>query len=190
MSGLRSFLASTGIALAGVGLLIVFAPDVAGALSLPRVAVIGVGVFGLVEAARALQLRRRTEIDGAELPEPEAREETAWPGDGFDRRVAAVGRKRDRSWAGGQHERLRRRLQDAAVDAAAHRWRLRTSEARDRIETGDWTEDPAAAWFLGGETVEPPPWSIRLRAYLDGPTPFAYYANRTADAVVELREAS
>lgn len=190
MTGLRSFFASLGIALAGLGLMIVIAPETAGLLNLPRIAIVGVGLFAVVEAARALQIRRRTEIDAAEPTDPEDREETDWPGDSFDRRVAALSRKRGRSWAGGEHERLRRRLRSAAVEAAGHRWRLPTSEAESRVDAGEWTEDPAAAWFLGGPEVERPPWNIRLRAFLDDTTPFAYYATRTADAVVELREAS
>lgn len=190
MSGLRSFFASMGIALAGIGLMIVIAPETAGVLTLPRIAVVGLGLFAVVEAARALQIRRRSEIEAAEPPETEEREETDWPGDSFDQRVAALSRNRGRSWAGGEHERLRRRLRSAAVEAAGHRWRLPATEARAKVEAGEWTEDPAAAWFLGGPEVPRPPWNIRLRAFLDDTTPFAYYANRTADAVVELRGAS
>ncbi|MDZ7701782.1 MAG: hypothetical protein U5J98_06785 [Halobacteriales archaeon] len=188
MSALRSFFASIGLTLAGLGLVYVIAPGAAGVLSLPRVGVLALGLFAVVQAARSLRTRRRAGIDGAEPPEPEPREEAGWPGDEFDQRIAVLSRRRGRGWAGGEHERLRRRLRAAAVEAAAHRWRLPTPEARERVEAGEWTEDPAAAWFLGGQGVERPPLSVRARAYLDGRTPFGFYANRTADAVVGLRE--
>ncbi len=188
MSALRGFFASIGLTLAGLGLLFVFAPEAAGVLTLPRVFVIGLGLFAVLQAVRSLQSRRRAGIDGAEPPEPEPRVTTDRPGDEFDRRLAGLRRRRGRSWAGTERERVRRRLRAAAVEAVGHHWRLSNEAARERIEAGDWTDDAAAAWFLGGEGVERPPWGVRARAYLGAPTPFGFYANRTADAVVELRE--
>lgn len=188
MSALRSFFATIGLTLAALGLLFVFVPDAASLLSLPRLGVVVLGVFAIVQGIRSLQARRRAGIDGAEPPAPEARQTTDWPGDEFDHRVSVLSRRRGRSWAGGEHERLRRRLRAAAVEAAAHRWRLQSDEARQRIETGEWTDDPAAAWFLGGSAVDRPPLSVRIRAFVDAQTAFGFYANRTADAVVGLRE--
>ena len=187
MSGLRSFFAAVGIALAGAGLLVVVAPGIAGVLSLPRVAVLVLGLFAVVQAARSLQTRRRAGLDAAEPPDPETRLETGYPGDEFDARLRALTHARGRSWHGGEHERIERRLRAAAVEAAAYRWRLTADEARDRIAGGDWTDDPAAAWFLG-DGVERPPWSVRFRAFVEGRTPFGFYATRTAEAVVALRE--
>lgn len=188
MSALRTFFASLGLVLAALGLIFVFAPETAVVVSLPRIGVLVLGLFAIVQAARSLQTRRRSGIDGAEPPDPEPRQATDWPGDEFDHRVSVLARKRGRSWAGGEHERLRRRLRAAAVEAAAHRWRLPTDEARERIEDGEWTDDPAAAWFLGGPAVDRPPPLVRVRAVLDSRTTFGFYANRTADAVVALRE--
>lgn len=188
MSGLRSFLASLGLALAGLGLLFVFAPSAVRVLSLPRLGVLVLGAFAIVQAIRSLRTRRRSGIDGAEPPDREQRQVTDWPGDEFDRRVSVLSGKRGWGWAGGEHERLRRRLRNAAVEAAAHRWRLPTDAARGRIEDGEWTDDQAAAWFLGGPGVARPPLSVRVRAYLGSRTAFEFYANRTADAVVGIRE--
>lgn len=188
MTGLRSLLASLGVALAGLGLAFVLVPGAAGALSLPRLGVVVLGVFALVEAARSLQARRRSRIDGADPPAPESRLETVRPGDGFDARLAALGRRPGRRWAGGEHERLRRRLHAAAVEAVAHRWRLPIDAARERVGAGEWTDDPAAAWFLGERAVPTPPWSVRFRAAVVARTRFEFYATRAADAVVALRE--
>lgn len=188
MTALRSFFASLGVALAAAGLLFVLARGAAATLSLPRVGVLVLGLFALAQAFRSLQSRRRAEIDGAEPPDVETRLATDWPGDEFDQRLALLARKRRSNWSGGEPERLRRRLRTAAVHAAAQRWRLGTDEARARVDAGDWTDDPAAAWFLGGADVARPPWSVRLRAAVEAASPFGFYANRTADAVVELRE--
>lgn len=188
MTALRSFFASLGVALAAVGLLFILAPEAAGTLSLPRVGVLVLGLFAIAQAVRSLQTRRRAGIDGAEPPDVETRLETDWPGDEFDERLAVLGRKRRQSWSGGEHERLRRRLRTAAVHAVAHRRRLAQDDARARIEAGEWTDDPAAAWFLGGPDVPRPPWSVRARAFVEDASPFGFYANRSADAIVELRE--
>lgn len=187
MSALRSLLASFGVALAALGLVFVLVPDAAGLLSLSRLGVLFLGALALVQALRSLRTRWRTAVDGAEPPEPETRLETAWPGDDFDDRVAALSSRR---WYGARQERLRQRLRAAAVDAAAHRWRLTTDAARERVAAGAWTDDPAAAWFLGGQTVPPPPWSVRARALVGPGSTIGFYANRSADAVVALREAA
>lgn len=188
MTALRSLLASVGVALAALGIAFLVVPDAAGALGLPRLGVVLLGAIALVEGIRSLVARRRTGIDGAATGNPEHREATALPGDGFDERVAGLGRTRTRRWRGGQAERLRRRLEAAAVEATATRWRLSTEAARERVVAGEWTDDPAAAWFLGGSEVPRPPWSTRARAVLAAEPSTGYYAIRTADAVVALRE--
>lgn len=188
MTALRSLVASLGIALAALGVGLVVFPDAAGALGLPRLGVVLMGAVALIEAVRSFATRRRTGLDGAELPDPEIRHETGIPGDEFDEQVVAVGQRRAPRWTGGQPERLRRRLHAAAVAAAAHRWRLTTEAARKRVEAGEWTDDPAAAWFLGGPRVPRPPWGVRARAVLAPEPSVGFYANRTADAVVALRE--
>lgn len=190
MSGVRSLLASLGVALAALGLLFVLVPDAAGALSLSRLGVLLLGVLALVQAGRSLRTRWRTSIDGAEPPEPETRLETDRPGDDFDERVAALAGQASRRWHGARYERVRQRLRAAAVDATAHRWRLTDDAAEARVAAGDWTDDPAAAWFLGGPEVPSPPWSVQARALLAPGGGIGFYANRTADAVVDLREAA
>ena len=188
MTSLRGVVASLGVALAGLGVLLVAAPGLAGALPLPRLAVVVLGLFALVEAVRSVQARRRATPEAAVLPEPEPRYEAPRPGDAFDERLATIARRPRRTWAGGEHEAVRRRLRSAAVEAAAHRFRLPTPAARRRVDAGTWTDDPAAAAFLGGPDAPGPPWGVRLRATLSG-SAFAFYARRTADAVVALREA-
>lgn len=188
MSLLRSVLASLGVALAALGLLFVVVPDLARLLPLSRLGVLLLGLFALVQAVRSLRTRWTTPIEGAELPEPETRHETEWPGDDFDERVAALARRSGRRWYGPSYERLHQRLQAAAVEATAHRWRLTDDRARARVAAGDWTDDPAAAWFLGGAEVSPPPWRVRARALMGAGV--GYYANRAADAIVALWEAA
>lgn len=188
MTALRSFVASLGIASAALGVVVIIFPDTAGALGLPRLGVVLFGTLALVEAVRSLVTRRRTEINGADPPDPEVRLDTGNPGDEFDQQVVTIGRLRSPRWSGGEPERLRGRIHAAALAAVEHRWRLSPEAAHERIEAGEWTDDSAAAWFLGGPEVPRPPWRTRARAVL-APEPSAgYYANRTADAVVALRE--
>lgn len=189
MTAARSLLASLGIALAVLGLGFVLVPGAAGVLPLPRLGVVFLGVFALIEALRSLRTRRRTPIDGADPPDPERRYETGRPGDEFDERVAVLGRRRGgRGRSTGASDRLHRRLYAAAVEATAHRWRLSPETARARVEAGEWTDDAAAAWYLGGSDVPRPPWSVRARAVLATESARAFYVNRAVAAIVALRE--
>lgn len=186
---LRSVLASLGVALAALGLGFVLVPGAAGALPLPQVGVVLLGVFALVEALRSMRARRRTPVDGADPPDPERQYETGRPGDEFDQQVAVLGRRTGhRGRPTGGSDRLDQRLSAAAVEATAHRWRLSPETARARIEAGEWTDDAAAAWYLGGPDVPRPPWSVRARAVLATGSTRAFYANRTVAAIVALRE--
>jgi len=60
---------------------------------------------------------------------------------------------------------LRDLLRDLAVDASTDDPR-RTDEARRAVETGTWTDDPAAAAFLAGEDGPAPSLLSRVRLWL------------------------
>lgn len=187
MTVVRSLLATIGIALAALGLLLVIAPGAAQALSLTRLGVLLLGIVAILQGLRSLRARWVTPVDGADPPEPETRHETARPGDDFDERITSLATRRGRRWHGATYERVRQRLEAGAIEATAHRWRLSDADARERVATGRWTEDPAAAWFLANGDAPTPPWRTRLQAYLGSESPIAFYANRTAEAIVQLR---
>lgn len=188
----RRFAAWLGIG-AGLGALFVaFSPWVpTGLQSLFGSAAGTVLVVGLALVVAALGLRASyTTSETSPVEKP------------FDRRpeapdtvdVTTVGRDVDGaleklreeapSMAPTQYERnrrnVRRALADSAVGVIAAETSVSVETARERVETGEWTDDPRAAAFLGD--VRAPP-SQRLTDWLAGET-----LERRVDATVaEIR---
>jgi len=105
--------------------------------------------------------RRASErVEQASPPAPETVPDAPRPGAQVD---DLLGR-----WPGGlsdgEREALRERLRTAAVYSEMGAGASRTA-ARDRVETGEWTDDAVAARYLAGET---PAVTERLRLALGG----------------------
>lgn len=186
MSRFRDILGSLGAIGVGLGFLFVLLPGLAAVLPLPRLTLVVIGLLAAVEGVRSVQTRRRSEIEGATPPDPEAGIESEAPGDDFDTHIARMSSRR--GWTGGDFDRVEARLRTAAIGAVASRYGIPRGEARDRIDQGTWTDDPVAAAFLGGENVAEPPLGDRLRMMLDSTPRFQHYAFRTADAITETWE--
>lgn len=77
---------------------------------------------------------------------------------------------------------IRDRLRAITVRTIRRHRGVDTTEARDRIERGEWTPNAAAAWFLG-ETARPPR-SVRVYASLSDGFAFQHGARETVRAVV------
>lgn len=121
------------------------------------------GLFGAVAlAVLGWMVGRRAseEIDQARPPDPETVPDAPRPGTRFD---DLLGR-----WPGrlddGEREYLRERLRTDAVYREMGTGASRAA-ARERVATGEWTDDATAARFLVGET---PPVTERLRLALGG----------------------
>jgi hypothetical protein len=107
------------------------------------------GLFGGVAlAVLGWMLGRRAseQVEQASPPDPETVPDAPRPGAGFD---DLLGR-----WAGGldgeERTRLRERLRTDAVYREMATGVDRAT-ARERVEAGEWTDDPVAARFLAGE---------------------------------------
>ncbi|MFB6298211.1 MAG: hypothetical protein ABEH56_06795 [Salinirussus sp.] len=169
-------LAVVGLASLTVAVVVLLRPDVL-PVDDPTVAeLIGIlGSEGLVAlggagviASVALSLYRRVSGDGGDgsgsrsrvdspVPYPPETPRVALserPGSAFDNRLEAVGTGR-----GSRRERqLRATLERTAVDCLVAAEGCDEATARERVETGTWTDDPRAAAFLGGSGSRPPWW--------------------------------
>jgi hypothetical protein len=175
----RSLPAAVGLVAVLLGLAGVVV-GLTGPFSLTEAFVTVVGLLALVQGVRYALERRSVDRQSTDLGEPERRYRPPTPGDDFDRRTD-VSRLPVSSL-----RRVRTRLHDAAVASMVAQG-LSTGVAEDRIETGEWTDDPVAASFLrAGPT--PVPLRDRIRAILDGRPIERVRAARTVDAIVALWE--
>jgi len=180
---MRRALAGVGAVAVLVGLFVSFQQEFAGLLPGSWVFVLLVAVAAGIQSVSTVLARRRTPIDEAETGDPERRYEAPVPGDDLNdmmsfasTRSRGINRSRDH---------IRERLVTVAVAAVADAEDCTESEARDRIEHGEWTDDPIAAWFLGEEVRLPPTDRARLLAT----APFSQYEaafDRTVRVVDEL----
>ncbi|QPV62722.1 hypothetical protein I7X12_18655 [Halosimplex litoreum] len=77
--------------------------------------------------------------------------------------------------------RARDRLRKAAVRTVARRQSVPRERAERLVASGHWTDDDAAAAFLGDQSA---PRLVRLRRWISTRLAFRYQARRTARAVV------
>ena len=183
----RLLLTTVGILAIGWGLAVVFAPGLAAVVSTGGVFVNLVGILALVQGIRVVQSRRRRDIEGAETGDPETNMTLPTPGREFDEGLRTV-HSGSRSQRFQSRKRLRTHLERSLLEAIVQREGCSEDDAQAQIETGDWTDDPYAAAFLGGPSAPRRSWREWLRHSLGGETTFQRRARRTADAVTSYME--
>lgn len=158
----RVVVVALGGAAALAGLAVAVRPSLTTGFSPTYVVVTLVGVLALLQAIGAALARRRGERRQADLPEVERRRAFPHPGAAFDERLAALprwpGRRADR-----QRREIREELREVAVETLVRYGGLAPTEAAERIESGTWTEDPRAAWFLAPDAAIGIPLTERVR---------------------------
>lgn len=153
-----------------------------------------VGLFGndylLVAALGGVSLllaavvaERGDTVVQSEMPDPEDGVSVPTPGDGLTAtldgwRIAVPLLSR------GTRASVRDRLRESAVEAVVRTEGCTEREARERVASGRWTDDPDAAAFLA--RGRGPSLGAYRRALAGGDPWFTHGARRTADAVVAL----
>jgi len=174
--------AAVGAVAVLVGLLVSFQQELAALLPGSWAFVLLVALIAGVQAVSAAFSRRNTPLREEETGDPERRYEAPTPGDELHETLRFA---RNRSRAGDRpRDRLRERVADVAVAAIADAEGCSTAEARERIRTGDWTDDPIAAWFLSEEVGLAP----SVRARLLAAAPFSQF-DAAFDRTVQVVEA-
>lgn len=172
--------AAIGAAAVLVGLLVSFQQEFAALLPGSWAFVLLVAVVAGIQTVSTALSRRRTPIREEETGDPERRYEAPVPGDDLTETLRFA---RNHSRAGDRpRDRIRDRVADAAVAAVADVDGCSKREARERVRTGEWTDDPVAAWFLS-EAVGLTP---RERARLLAAAPFSQFEaafDRTVAAI-------
>jgi hypothetical protein len=141
-----------GVTAVIVGLALTLRPDLLG-FDLATAFAVVVWALALAGAAVAVH-GRLTAGGGTETPLPRASERPDYdvPGDDFAARVADLGAgERDAD----ARDRVRDRLRETVVDAVVRFGGVSRSTARERVDEGTWTDDPAAADLFDDGTGRP-----------------------------------
>lgn len=176
-------LAVVGTGIAAGGLAIVANPGFAGGVTMAEVAVPLIGVVALMQATRMVIARANAEREQAETGEVERRTVSPAPGDDLDEIIAHLTVLRS---AKADRQQIRERLQTAAITLIRQREHCSEAAARERIESGAWTDDPLAAAFLADEGVVQPPLSETVRNVVTGEPLIRERARRTVDELTRL----
>ncbi|WP_439025783.1 DUF7269 family protein [Haloarchaeobius sp. DT45] len=181
---LRTLLSVLGVGVAAVAFTLVLFPDVAAGFSMNEMILIVVGVATLAQGVRIGASRVQNRYVQAETPDPEQSQELPTPGDEFDELLREAGTDRRRL---DSRERVSDRLERAAVATIARTQGCSLSEAKRRIDEGEWTDDPYAAAFFTGEMTGT---SLLSRVDLLGSTQSQYHrwAVHAATEIARLSE--
>jgi len=165
-----------------IGLVFIFRREFAATLSLEWTLVLLVAAAAGLQALRFVQERRHTPLEATETGDPERRYEAPTPGDDADETLRLAGgwsRRGRRS-----RNRLRERVAQAATAAIADTAGCSREAAARRVQEGEWTDDPVAAWFLSDSVALDR--RERLRLLLGSPfSRFGAAFDRTVRAIEE-----
>jgi len=188
----RRLLAAVGLSVVAAGVAAWLVPSVAAGLADTLAAAgnvyplfLALGVLALILAFTLGMTALLSDDRAASMPTVEEFTSTDTPGDEFELAMADLAGRRGRAARPESHrERIERRLRDDAVRTVARVDGCSPATARERVESGEWTDDRYAAAFVG-DGVAGPRWWQRLRDRLLRADGFERSARRTARAVAD-----
>ena len=166
----RKASAAAGLVLFGLAALVVLSPAIAS--SVPMDAVVErlgndyllVAVVAVLALAAVLVVLAARTVAGVTEATPPPVEGTTpgSPGRELDETLDSLAPLRVTE----RHRRIHDRVRTAAVEAVAEAERCSRPAASERIESGEWTDDPDAASFVADERLDPPWVASRVAAVL------------------------
>ena len=149
--------------------------------------VVAIGALGLLVAIPVLGSGRDGNLVQADMPTPEEPVTVPPAGNDFDETIGSwsfrlpfVGRKHRRS--------VEKRLRAAAVETVMRAENCTRKDARQLVESGEWTDDPAVAAYLGGSNVSGVGTGSRVSTVLTGRSWYQRCARRTATEIADKGE--
>ncbi|WP_435360524.1 DUF7269 family protein [Haloarchaeobius sp. DFWS5] len=181
---LRTVLSIVGVAVAALAFTLVAFPGIAADMSASETILVFVGAIALLQGVRIGSSRLKTPYEQVETPDPERSQELPTPGDDLDELLRAAGSSRR---AAESRASVSERLEKVTVTTIARTQGCSLAEARRRIDTGEWTDDPYAAAFFTG-SVEGA--SLLSRVDIRGTTrsQFHRWATHAAAEVARMSE--
>ena len=151
-------LAALGVVAVIGGFLIAVETTLASTLPLSSFALTLVGVLGVLQGLRYANERRSRDRKTRRTGQPERRESATVPGVQLDDDIVRAANRQyhSRGRVGrNTQERVRGRVQAVVIRAVAREGNYTVEEAEALVESGEWTDDRAAAAFLSSETSYP-----------------------------------
>ena len=185
----RYALAAAGSALMAYGLLLALNPATGPGIGVSGLVeflgndyllVVPLGALAVLSVLAVVAARARSGVDQATPPDPEQVPTAPHPGSELDR-LADDGLGLRARLFSDDDERVRERLRTAAIRTVMRSDGCSREEARERVDSGEWTDDSAAAEFLaGGESLS---LGERVAAALRGESAFQRGLHRAAAAI-------
>ena len=123
-----------------------------------------------------------TDLGHARTGDPELIKGIPTPGEGFDLALRSASSVHEISG----RETVTERLEAVGVTVLQRRRGYTESEARERLESGEWTDDPVAAAFFDGTGWAAFPLSFRLRVRLGEESKFGLKARRATEELERI----
>ncbi|SFR92544.1 conserved repeat domain-containing protein [Halomicrobium zhouii] len=183
-------LAVAGVLAFGLGLATLAVPGLV-ALGAEGAVLVVVGVLALVQLVRVARARYRGQNRRAGTADPELSADVESPGADLGAVLDAFDADGYRYAQGG---RRRSQLRRVAVEALTRSDDCSEAEARERIATGTWTDDPVAAAFLADDDGDDVPrlsqlgsrLRSHLRSRLTAESAYQRRIRRTIDAIAAV----
>lgn len=174
------------------GVLTVVAPSAAAVPLRALVAAVGndyvlvaiLGIPAILLGLLVIAVRGKTGLDQATPPPPEQVYPVTRHGQPLDDFLADGGL--GAVTGTDSHEAMQNRLKEIAITAVMRSDNCTKATARERVESGAWTDEKAAASFLA--EAETPGLGARLKAALTGSSPYRQAARVTAAEIARLDE--
>lgn len=137
------------------------------------------GLFTLIGVSTRMRTRRRRTTPPDPGPSPTA------PGEEIETALRTVQRNPHVETAD-ERATVFDRLAAVAIQLLQHREGISVDEARRRLGSGEWTDDPEAAAFFETDPEDDAPFVTRLKESFSDDARFVHRARRAAAALDEL----
>lgn len=188
---MNRFVLVSGAVAALFGIIVIVEPGVLArvGVSLPSTLVVIIGLIALLEAFRSGYSRFTRSVDEPSVPEPERRSVASALGTDFDTRLADISRH-TRAGSVRERSRIRDQLTETAIEVLVRYDGDTPEHARERLQTGSWTDDPAAAAFFASIDAFQLPLTDRLRMTVTREDAFCQQAQRAIDVLANRTEST
>jgi uncharacterized protein (DUF58 family) len=172
-----------GLAVIAVGFVFLAVPGVIPRLPMQYAFVALIGLLALVQGGWLVRLRWRSETSDHAPPDFEVPQSVPVPGTDLDQMLYELTHLRQGTIE--YRENIRERLVEAAIDTVRQLENCSRDAAVERLQDGDWTDDPVVEAFFAGRAPSP---SLRERIenYLDDRSAYERQVSRSVDAIARL----
>lgn len=171
-----------GVAVAALGVATFFSPGLGAMFSADEFLLTIVGIIALGMGVWIARDRWGTDLGHARTGDPELIKGIPTPGKEFDLALRSASSVHEISG----RETVTERLEAVGVTVLQRRRGYTETEARERLENGEWTDDAVAAAFFDGTGWSAFPLTFRLRVRLGEESRFGLKARRAVEELERI----